>query len=194
MPLANHLAGGIQETVRRLAADMHRVAGLQNMQLLDHLEHEVGHLADAVFAVAGHATDIDIGEIVISAALAGRDAHLGWRGMVVDLDPETADQLLGLFSGQGSRCEFRFVKGGKVLVEMPRIHGIPAVELGDRAEMHEPVHLDRLVEGPRRIGRHPAADFGYLAQLGGTLRIALSGGHLFCQVGMSLGENDHGIA
>ena len=194
MPLANHLAGGIQETIWRLAADMHRVAGLQNMQLLYHFEHEVGHLADTILAVAGHATDIDIGEIVIGAAFAGRDTHLGRCGMVVDLDPEAAYQLLGFFSGQGSRSKLSFVEGRQVLVEMPRIHGIPTVELGNRAKMHEPVHLDRFVEGPRRIGRHPAADFGNLSQLGDTLWIALCSGHLISQIGVSLGKNDHGIA
>ena len=91
MALSNHLASRLEETVRRLTADVYRITWLQDVQLFDDLEHDIGDIADAVLPFAGDTTDINIGEIVIGAALTGRNADLGRSRMIVDLDPEAAE-------------------------------------------------------------------------------------------------------
>ena len=62
--------------------------------------------------------------------------------MVVDLDPKAADQLLCLFAVNHPLIQIPVIEGIQVLIKMPRVHGIPPVELGDRSQMNEPVHLD----------------------------------------------------
>ncbi len=65
MTLSDDLAGCIEKTIRSLAADMYRVARLQDMQLLDNLEHDVGNFTYAIPALAIDAANIDIGEVVV---------------------------------------------------------------------------------------------------------------------------------
>ena len=160
MALADHPAGGVQEPVGGLGADMHRVAGLQDMQFLHHFQQDIGNLAHAVRTVGLDAADIDVGEIIVGAALAGRDSYFGWRRLIVHLDPETTDQLFRLVAGQGARGDLALIERREMLVEMAGVHRIPAVQLGDGSQMHEPIHLDGFTEGPRRMRRHPAAGFG----------------------------------
>ncbi len=56
--------------------------GLQDMQLLDNLEHDVGDITDGIPALAIDTTDIDIGEVVVGTAFARRNTYLsvvpGW--------------------------------------------------------------------------------------------------------------------
>ncbi len=76
---------------------------------------------------------------------------------------------------------------------MTRVHGVPAVQFGDGAEVYKPVHLDGLVEVTWFVRRHPTADFGDLFQLGDPLRVALFGRQGFSQFGVPFGENDHRV-
>ncbi len=76
MSLADHLAAGTQETLRCTSTDMDSTAGLQDMQLLDRFEHDVGDLAHPVAAVRPDAADVQVREIVIGSALLRRDTRL----------------------------------------------------------------------------------------------------------------------
>src|ERR1039457_4535348 len=53
-----------------------------------------------------------------------------------------------------------------MLVETPRAEGIPGVELGDHAQVDEPVGLQGFVEIARGVRRGAAADFGDARPLG----------------------------
>src|SRR5665647_2526928 len=45
MSLADHTRGSIQKFVGRFGADVNRTSGLQNVQLLNHFEHDIRNLA-----------------------------------------------------------------------------------------------------------------------------------------------------
>lgn len=152
------LAGGLDQVVGGLPAHVYGAAGLEDVQFPEHLQEDVGHLALSGGAVALDSAYVDVGEIVVCAALLGRDAHLGRSGMVVDLDPEAADVLLGLLAGEGAGSRLFLIEGSQMLIEVPGIHGVPAVELENRAEVAEPVHLYGLAECPGSILRYPRAD------------------------------------
>jgi hypothetical protein len=95
MSLPDDFAGRVQKPVWRLAADVYRVARLQNVQFLDDLEQDVGNLADTIFTIAGDTADIDVGKIIVGAALTCGNTDFGRRRVIIDLDPETAKQFLG---------------------------------------------------------------------------------------------------
>ena len=78
--------------------------------------------------------------------------------MVVDLYPEAADVLLGLLAGESAGSRLLLIERSQMLVEMTGVHGVPAVELQNRAEVAEPVHLYGLAECPGSILRYPRAD------------------------------------
>ena len=81
-----------------------------------------------------------------------------------------------------------------MLVEVSGAHGVPAVELGDGRKVDEPVHLDGLPEVARRVGGDPAADVGYLEELGLALLVLFLGCHLLGEVGVALREDDDRVA
>ncbi len=95
--LADNLGSSLQKAVRGLAADMDARLRLQEMQLVGNLKADIGYLAYRVGAGAVQAAEIDLGEIVVGAAFLGGNPDFRWSGMVVDLDPQAADQFLGLF-------------------------------------------------------------------------------------------------
>ena len=75
MALADHLAPGTKETLRRTGTDVDGAAGLEDMQLLDRLQHDIGDLAYAIATVRPDAADVQVREIVIGSALLRRDTH-----------------------------------------------------------------------------------------------------------------------
>ena len=77
---------------------------------------------------------------------------------------------------------------------MTGVHRVPAVQLGDRAEVHEPVHLDRFPGVSRRVGGHAPADAGDALQLAASLRIVGTRGQLLGELRVTPGEQDHGVA
>ena len=194
MPLADHLAGGVQKLVRRLGADMHRGPRLQQMNIFHQLQHDVGDLAHAVGTVALQPSDIDVGEIVVGAALLGGDAHLRWCRMVVHLDPQAGEDLLGPVTREGAGSHFRLVEGRQMLIEMPRIHRIPAIQLRNGAQMAEPVHLHRLMKGAGGVGGHAATDRRDLAQISRLGGVALCGGLALQHIGMAFSKHNGRIA
>ena len=168
--------------------------GLQQVQLVRHLQCDVGDLAAAVGAIRLESAEVDLGEIVVGAALLGGHADLGRGGVVVHLDPQAAEQFLGLFPIKAAVGQTLVVEGLQVLVEVAGGHGVPAVQFGDGAEMDEPVHLQGLVKGTRPVCRHPAADKGDLFEFRPTSGIGLRSGHLLGKIGMPLGKKDDGLA
>ena len=105
--LAHHAAGLAQEVLRGDPRQLDVGAGLDQVQLVDDLEQQVRHLAHAVGAVAPHAAEGDAREVRVGPALGGRDAHLGRRGVVVELDEQAAQELLRLPRGSGCRPRSR---------------------------------------------------------------------------------------
>ncbi len=99
MTLANDLTGRMQESIRCFTADVYRVPRLQNMQFFDDFKQDIGDLTDSIFTICSDTTDIDIGEVIVGTALTCGDAYLGWCRVIVDLDPETTQQFLGLLTG-----------------------------------------------------------------------------------------------
>ena len=165
MPLTDHLDAFEQELVGGVLCDMYRETRLQLMQLLLDFENDIRQFVGGTLAVAVHAADIDIREVVIRAAFEGRHAHLRGCWLVVELDPQTTQQFLGLLARQRPFLDAFLIEGPQVLVDMPGIHRVPAIQLSHRTEMHEPVHLYRLPQIPGGMGRHPLAHLGNLLQL-----------------------------
>ena len=81
-----------------------------------------------------------------------------------------------------------------MLVDMPWIHGVPAVQFRHRAEVYKPVHLNGLPQITGCMGRNPMAHFGNLLQFMLALGILFLGSHLLGQFGMTLCKEDGGIA
>ena len=119
---------------------------------------------------------------------ARRHAHLGRRGVVVELDEETLKELARRLRGERAVGQPLSVERQQVLVEVTGVEGVPPVELGDHAEVAEPVVLQRLVEVARRVGRHVAADGGDAFQFGPADRIGGLGDQLLGERGVPLGE------
>ena len=84
--------------------------------------------------------------------------------MVIHLDPQAADKFLGRFPIEDTVSKIFLVKGAQVNVKMSGSHCIPAVQLGDGAEVDKPVHLQGFMKGSWFSGRYPAADFSYFLQ------------------------------
>ncbi len=93
--------------------------------------------------------------------------------MVVELDPEALQELASAVPSQRAVCQPLFVKGVQVLVKTARVERIPGVELGDHAQMHEPVGLQRFPEVPGRVLRHPRTHLGDAQQFGSAVRGAV---------------------
>ena len=156
MPLAYHPDGGMQETIGCDGGDMYRVTRLKYMQLLNHLQHQVGDLVHPIRSVGFHSSYINVGKVVISAALTGCDAHLGWGRLIVHLDPEAAQQLLRLLPCQGTLFQVVLIERSQMLVKMSGIKSIPSVKFSDHSQMDEPVHLYGFPIVTGRMCRHPA--------------------------------------
>jgi hypothetical protein len=77
--------------------------------------------------------------------------------VVVELDPEALEQLLGILAVETAVFEALLVEGLEVLIEVSRVERVPAVELGDDAEVVEPVGLERFPEVGGSVGGDPLA-------------------------------------
>ncbi len=155
--VTHHLQGVLQEDVRGFARELDVTRGLQEVHLVDHVEDEVGDLVGAVGAVGKEPAEVYVGEIGIGAALRGGHAYLRRGRMVVELDEEALHELARAFFGEGAAFQTLPVEGIKVLVQVPRAEGVPAVQLGDDGQVAEPVGLQGLPVVGRRVRGHPAA-------------------------------------
>ena len=164
------------------------------MELFLDFQNHIGYLVRGTVAVTIHTTYINISKVVIRSRLQGRHTHLRGSRLVVELDPQTADQFLGLVACQCTIGNTFLIEGEQMLVDMTRIHRVPAVEFGYGAKVYEPVHLNRLPQITRGMGRYPVTHIGNLLQLSLTLRILLFGSHLFCQFCMALSEENGCVA
>ena len=211
MALAYHLDALYEEIVGRVLGDVDREAWLQLVQLLLNLQNHVRQVVRRTLSLAVYATYINIGEVVVGSALQRCHAHLRRCRLVIELDPQAGEQFLGLVACQRAVGQSLLIERPQVLVYMAGIHGVPAVQLGHGAEVHEPVHLYGLPQVARGMGGNPAADRGNLAKLGDSLLpdghsgfsgfsgiSGISGGqllgHLLCQLCVPLGKEDGCIA
>ena len=183
-----------EERVRPLGADLDHRARLEDAHLLDDVEDEERQLVDAVGAVLLQAADVDQREVGVGAALLGRDADLGRRGLVVELDPEGLQELPGAFLRQRAVGQAFLIERPEVLVEPARVEGVPGVVLGDDAEVDEPVGLEGLPKIARRLGRHAVADLGDALELRLPRGVLLPAGQLPGFGRVAAGEGDDGVA
>ena len=180
MSLTNHLDTRQQELVGRILRNVDAQAWLKLMELFLDFQNHIGYLIRGTVAVAIHTTYINISKVVIRSRLQSRHTHLRRSRLVIELDPQTADQFLGLVACQCTIGDTFLIEGEQMLIDMPWVHRVPAIEFRHGTEVYEPVHLDGLPEIARGVGRYPVAHIGNLLQLSLTLRILLFGSHLFC--------------
>ena len=114
--------------------------------------------------------------------------------MVVHLDPEAGNQLLGLLAGERPVGQALVVKRLQVLVEVAGGHGIPAVKFGYGGEVYKPIHLQGFPKIARGLGGHPTAYGGNAQQFGLALGVCFVCGHPRCEVGMAFREKDGRVA
>ena len=151
-------------------------------------------LVGAVAAVPQQPGQVEVGEVRVGAALGRGHAHLGRRRVVVELHEEALQQFLRPIPGERAVGQALLVEGPEVLVQVAGAEGVPAVQLGDDRQVAEPVGLQGLVEVPRGVGGHPAADLGDLQQFLLAEGIGRRRGLRLGQLRMALGEADDGIA
>ena len=192
--LANHLASGPQKPFRRTGTDMNGTSRLQDMQFLNRFKHDIGNFAYPVAAVGFHSSDIQVGKVVVGSAFLGGNTDLRRCRMVIYLDKEAGHQLFGFITGKGPRSYFFFIERSQMLVEMSRVHGIPAVQFGNGSQMDKPIHLDSFPIRTGSMGRNPTANFSYLTKFGSPHRVFLRHRHFIRQVGMTFGKENGGIA
>ena len=199
MPLRKTLAAedsrrGADDVVGRALADLDVALRLEQAQLVEEFEADVGDFVGAVGAVALQSREVDVREVVIGAAFLRRYSDFRRGRRVVDLDEEAGEQFFSLVARERAVCQSLRVERREVLVEVSGAHGVPAVEFRDGREVYEPVHLDGLPEVARRVCGDPAADVGYLEKLGLAGLVLLFGRHLLGEVGVTLGEDDDRVA
>ena len=97
--LTNHFGSSHHKLVGCDLAYMDAQTWLQLMQFLLHLQNDIGKLVHRIVAILVDAADVDVGEVVVGAALQRRDAHFRRGRLVVELDPEAGNQFLRFFAG-----------------------------------------------------------------------------------------------
>ena len=98
--VANHAQGMFEQRIGSLAGQLQIAARLQQVHLVDDLQQQVRHFVGAVRSVRQQTAQVDVGKIGVRPALRRRHAHLGRSGMIVELDEERLQQLLGRFTSQ----------------------------------------------------------------------------------------------
>jgi hypothetical protein len=176
------------------SAQLNVALGLEQVNLVHHLEHQVRQFVHAVAAVGHDPAEVDIREVVVRAAFLGGDADLRRGGVVVELDPEALEQFLGLLAIQRARSAVTLVEREEVAIEVAGVHRVPAVQFRDRAQVHEPVHLQRLAEVARRVGGHMLAGARDGQQFGLASLVIACFGHGSGLLRVPSGKADHRIA
>ena len=192
--LAADLACTQQELRRGLTADLHVGTRLEQLHVVHAVEDQIADLVDAVSAVRGNAAGVDVRKIGIGTALLERHADLRRGGLVVELDPEALKQLERLIARQASFGDVGAIERNHMLIEAARAVGVPGVKLARHSQMHKPVHLQRLMEGLRLMGRHDGAVLRDGKQIGLPLGIGLLRGHLARKLLVASAENHNGLA
>ena len=88
-------------------------------------------VVSTITAVGVHPPDIDEGKIHVGVALFGSHTGFGRSRMVVEFNPESAQEFFGTRFRQPPRGEVLFIKRVEVLIQPPWIERIPWVEFGD---------------------------------------------------------------
>ena len=88
---------------------------LKQVQFIEDFQDDIGYLADPVAPVPFHATEVDVRKVVRCAAFFGGHADFWRGGMVVELDPETAEQFFGFLPVNCPAGKPFFIKRAGVL-------------------------------------------------------------------------------
>ena len=113
--------------------------------------------------------------------------------MVVELHPQTLDQLPGGLPVEIAIGHTTLIERLQMLIEVAGVVGVPTVELGDHPEVGKPIGLHGLPEVPRGVGGNPAANLGDTHELGPPLRVAFGLRHLLGSLSVPLGKEDGGV-
>ena len=142
--------------------------GLQEVHLLDDVQHQVGQFVAGILPILVHPAEGDeLAERGVDA-LVGTDPALVVVGVVV-FDPQTLEPLLGLPGGQATALDVGLVVGVEVLVNTARGDAGAGVTLGDQHQhVGEPKGLEGLGEGLGGLPGDLAADAGAFFQFSGT--------------------------
>ena len=68
--LADEMYRSMYKFIGSNLGNVYRVTGLQNVQLLNHLQHDVRHFAYTTGSIRFHPANIDVGKIVVGSAFA----------------------------------------------------------------------------------------------------------------------------
>ena len=100
-----------QELVGCVLGNVDAQSGLQLVQFLLNFENHVGQLIDRTLSFPVHATDVDVGKVVVCARLQCRHANLWRRRLVVELNPEARQEFLGVVARQGAFGQPLLIEG-----------------------------------------------------------------------------------
>ena len=191
---AHHLAGSPQKCVRVARGQLNAAAGLRQTHFLHDVENHEGDLVDRILAPGIDPADIDQGKVGVGAALLLGDSHLRRCRLIVELDPEAAQQFPSFGSRQRPGRQALPIEGIQMLIQPAGIEGIPGIQFRNHSQMDEPVHLQSLVECPRRVGRHLGADLGDSQQFLLPGFVLLLGGQPPRLGGIASGKGNQGVA
>ncbi|OPY90251.1 MAG: hypothetical protein A4E72_00753 [Syntrophus sp. PtaU1.Bin208] len=130
-----------------------RIAGLQKFR---NPEHDVGQVVDCILAFFINSADRHRrdGSCTTEELLAGFGDEVG---VVVELQPEAADQFHGFLQGQFPVGNVPRIPGIEDLVEASGTHGHVDI-FGMDSDLKDPEAVDRLPESPCRLCRNLRAD------------------------------------
>ena len=156
------------------------------------LQAQVGQLVDGVVSVLIHAAQHEVDRGGEAAVVLGAGVGAGLDDVAL-LDPEGLQQLLRLLLHHRAVFDVLLIVGVEHLVHTAAGDG-GAVLSAVVDQDGEPVGLQRLIEGLRRLPGHAAAVRRDQAKLGGAARIALLFGHFQGQIRIAASEDAHAFA
>ena len=113
----------------------------------------------------------------LSAAVTPTFGGAGW---LLNFTQKHSQQFARRFAVQRAGGKVPLVERRQVLVQAARAEGVPGVQLGDHAQVDEPVSLQRLLEIARRVRRHAAADLGDARQFACSAPLAVPRSAMRC--------------
>ena len=196
--LAPALAGDFQslpqEAFRRLLGNLNVGARLEEAHVVHDFQDEIAYIADATGPVGPQGAGIDVAEIGIRRAFLEGNTHFRRCRLVIELDPQRFQELLGIVPGQAPFGQVPVIERFQILVELAWRIGIPVVHFRRHADMGEPVHLDGLAERLWPVFRDDVADGGDIQQVPAPGRVFFFRRHVPGQGGIAFPQEDHAPA
>ena len=144
-----------KEFFRVLFADAHGQGGLDHLDVDARLKHEIGQRIDRVPAVGVQAAQRDVLEGAEAGIMPG-GGLVPVPDLLAHLDPQAFDDFQGFLVAEAPLPVF-FIERQQILVQ--QAGGIPArVALDEQAHKDEIDHLQRLMQGFRRVAGQMRAD------------------------------------